>query len=119
MLGTGHCFFFKESKKVTVSVCLCLYANPLFRIPIDIFLTINLANNITLIRATLRDLASASLLFFGSKADYSGISIYMQIIAESISKKPMQLATDVTNLQYSIQLIIMKRHAYLIVRIKQ
>lgn len=56
---------------------------------------------------------------FGMKADYREISIYMQIITENIQKKPMQIATDVTNLQYSIQLIIMKRHAYLIVRIKQ
>lgn len=56
---------------------------------------------------------------FGIKADYREISIYMQIITESILKKPVQMPTDVTNLQYSNQLIIMKRHAYLIVRIKQ
>lgn len=54
------------------------------------------------------------------KADYGEISIYMQIITESIRKNlQMQIATDVTNLQYTIQLIIMKMHAYLIVRIKQ
>lgn len=47
------------------------------------------------------------------------ISIYMQIITESMKNNLIQIATDVTNLQYSIQLIIMKRHAYLIVRIKQ
>lgn len=56
---------------------------------------------------------------FGTKTDYKDILICMQIITHSVQKKPVEIATDVTNLQHGIQLIIMKRHAYLIVRIKQ